>query len=69
MIGFEREICPLYSWCKKLKFNQVSGTRKSQMVRLRRFGLDSLRGHGVFSNRQVRSVRFTVSSVPFDCFL
>ena len=68
-----QEICSLYSWCKKLKFNQVSGTRKSQMVRLGRFGLDSLRGYGVcltaFNNRQVRSLRFMVSLVPFGCFL
>lgn len=73
IIGFKREICSLYSWCKKLKFNQVSGTRKSQVVSLGRFGLDCLRSHGVclpaFNNRQVRSVRFMVSLVPFHCFL
>lgn len=62
----------LYSWWKKLKCNQVSGTRKSQ-ISLGRFGLNTLRAHGVslsaFNNRQVRSVRFMVNLVCFGCLL
>ena len=70
IIGFKREICSLYSWCRKLKFNQVSGTSKSQMGSLGRFGLGSLRGHGVYLTAlKNRQVRFMVSLVPFGCFL
>lgn len=42
VIGSKRGIHSLYSLCKKL--NQVSGMRKSQMVRLGRFVLDDLMG-------------------------
>lgn len=61
VMGFKREICSLYSWCKKLKFNQV----EKQNSKAGRIWEDSLRGHGVcltaFSKRQVMSVRFMES--------
>lgn len=60
-MGFKKEICSLYSWCKKLKFNQVEKLNS----KAGRIWEDSLRSHGVcltaFSKRQVMSVRFMES--------
>lgn len=61
IIGFKREICSLYSWCKKLSFS----TWLNLNCKAGRIWENSLRGRGVFltafSNRQVRSVRFMES--------
>lgn len=62
IIGLKREICSLYSWCKKL--NQVEKLN----TKAGRIWEDSLRGCGIcltaFSKRQVGCVRFRETLVP-----